>query len=110
MTEFRTGLRRRRKTPVQPSQRSRALARPRKAPGAVYSVESYRRAITTACRRAEVPHRHPNRLRHAAATRLRKEFGLDIARVILGHSSPATTEVYAEVDRQKALAVMEQVG
>jgi integrase len=60
--------------------------------------------------KANVPHWHPNQLRHNAATRLRKEFGLDVARVILGHSSPVVTEVYAEVDREKALAVMEKVG
>jgi len=57
-----------------------------------------------------VPRWGAHRLRHNAATYLRKEFGLDVARVILGHSSPAVTEVYAEVDREKALKVMEQVG
>jgi len=36
---------------------------------------------------------HPNQLRHNAATSLRREFGLDVARVILGHSSPVVTEV-----------------
>jgi hypothetical protein len=35
---------------------------------------------------------------------------LDVARVVLGHSSTAVTEVYAEVDREKALSVMELVG
>ncbi len=46
----------------------------------------------------------------SAATRLRWQFGLDAARVILGHSSPIVTEVYGEVDREKAIAVMERVG
>jgi hypothetical protein len=41
---------------------------------------------------------------------LRKEFGLDVARVILGHSSSSVTEIYAEVDHAKAISVMEQVG
>jgi integrase len=53
---------------------------------------------------------HPNQLRHNAATRLRKEFGLDVARVILGHSSPVVTEVYAEVDRATAMAVIAKIG
>jgi integrase len=57
-----------------------------------------------------VPHWHPHQLRHSAATRLRKEFGLDVARVILGHSSPAVTEVYADPDREKALNAMGQIG
>jgi integrase len=52
----------------------------------------------------------PNRLRHTAATFIRKEFGLDAARAILGHSSPAVTEVYAELDRDKATEVMARIG
>ncbi len=102
--------RRVRKSPVQPSQRDRAKARPKKGPGDAYTVDSYRRAIAYGCKRAGVPEWAPNRLRHSAATRLRKEFGLDAARVILGHSSPAVTEVYAEIDREKAAEVMGDVG
>jgi integrase len=30
---------------------------------------------------------HPNQLRHSAATRLRREFGLDVAKAVPGHSS-----------------------
>jgi len=52
----------------------------------------------------------PHRLRHNAATYLRKEFGLDTARVILGHRSPIVTEIYAEVDREKAIEAMLAVG
>lgn len=52
----------------------------------------------------------PNQLRHSAATYLRKRFGLDAARVILGHSTPAITEVYAELDRAQAIKVMGEVG
>lgn len=32
-------------------------------------------------------HWHPHQLRHNAGTYIRREFGLDVARVILGHSS-----------------------
>ena len=46
----------------------------------------------------------------SAATQLRKEFGLDVARAVLGHSSPAVTEVYAELDLSKAAEAMEKVG
>lgn len=53
---------------------------------------------------------HPHQLRHNAATELRKEFGLETARIILGHRSPAVTTIYAEQDRQKALEAMERVG
>jgi integrase len=53
---------------------------------------------------------HPHQLRHNAATRLRKEFGLDVARAVLGHASAAVTEIYAELDRAKAAEAMERVG
>ncbi len=110
MTERQAEKRRKRKSPVQPSQRDRSKARPKKRAGDAYTVDSFRRAIAYACSTAGVPEWAPNRLRHNAATRLRKEFGLDVARIILGHSSPAVTEVYAEVDREKALDAMERVG
>jgi len=122
---------------LTPSQRSRVRKlNPKKSPGDRYTTDSYREAIIKACARA-FPHPvtskikrkertaqqraeveewdrrhawHPNQLRHNAATRLRKEFGIDAARVILGHSSPAVTETYAEIDRDKAVAVMQMVG
>jgi integrase len=55
-------------------------------------------------------HWHPHQLRHNAATFLRKEFGLEIARIILGHRSMAMAEVYAEADQEKALEVIGRVG
>jgi integrase len=53
---------------------------------------------------------HPNQLRHAKATELRREAGLDAARAVLGHRSPQITEVYAEIDVAKAAQVMERLG
>jgi len=55
-------------------------------------------------------HWHPHQLRHNAATFLRKEFGLETARIILGHRSAAITEVYAEMDQQKAMEAIVRVG
>ncbi len=40
-----------------------------------------------------IPPWHPHQPRHNAATELRKEFGIEAARIILGHHSPAITEV-----------------
>ena len=100
-----------RKSPMTPSQAMRmAKARPRRTPRARYDRDSYRRAIHRACDKAAVPRWSPNQLRHATATFLRKEYGIDAARVILGHTSPATTEVYAELDRAKAIEIMGKVG
>ena len=119
--ERRAELRRNRQTPVQPSQRNRRRRKPRTEPGDKYINDSYRqaiergiakanRAIRDAGRTDEIPHWHPNQLRHNAATRLRREFGLDVARAVLGHSSPAVTEVYAELDCAKAAEAMERIG
>ena len=44
------------------------------------------------------------------ATWLRREFGLDIAQVVLDHSKADVTELYAELDLQKAMAAMERIG
>jgi integrase len=69
--------RRNRKTPLTPFQHARVRkANPQKAPRDRYDSRSYGHAIEKACRRAGVPKWHPHQLRHNAATRLRKEFGL----------------------------------
>jgi integrase len=78
--------------------------------GEFYKVTAYAAAISRACDKAEVPNWSPHKLRHNAATWLRKEFGLDIARVVLGHRSAHVTEVYAELDRDKAREAMGKVG
>jgi integrase len=123
--ERRDEQRRNRKSRVQPSQPNRRR-RPRTRAGERYDPNSYRQAIQNAIRKANreaerlaeaegrefapIPDWHPNMLRHAAATRLRREFGLDVARAVLGHSSPAVTEVYAELDATKAWEAMERIG
>jgi integrase len=109
-----------RKSKVQPSQRNRAKARPKRKPGDRYDTRSLYHAIDYGIRKAQdaaeragqrpIPHWHPHQLRHSAGTRLRKEFGLDVARAVLGHSSPVVTEVYAELDGAKAAEAMGQVG
>lgn len=53
---------------------------------------------------------HPHQLRHNAATNLRSQYGVEVARVILGHHSIAVTELYAERDQAKAITVMAQRG
>jgi integrase len=108
--EFRAEQRVNRKSPVQPSQRHRKKSRPERKPGKRWTTHAYAVAIRRACVKAGVPHWHPNQLRHNAATRIRKEFGLDVARTVLGHTSPATTQIYAEADTAKAALAMKQIG
>jgi integrase len=108
--ERRARMRERRRTRVQPSQACRAEARPRKAPGDRYTVASYRKAIRAACRKAGVPRWHPHQLRHARATEVRKLFGIEASRVVLGHQDVRATQVYAQEDRGKGVEVMRRIG
>jgi integrase len=100
-----------RKTPMTPSQARRKPKRhPRRAPGGQYDKNAYRQAIARACKKAGVPHFHPNRLRHTAATRIRQEYGIEAARQLLGHRSAATTEIYAEADLGRVIGIMAAIG
>ena len=51
-----------------------------------------------------------NRLRHNAATVLRREYGLDVAKTVLGHRLVETTQVNAAIDRKKATETIAKVG
>jgi integrase len=53
---------------------------------------------------------HPNQLRHAFATRVRKEHGLEAAQVLLGHARADVTQVYAERNQQLASEVVARIG
>jgi integrase len=110
----RARLRAARLTPLYPSH-VRALERKRKSnpkrrPRDHYDVGSYRQAIRRACMRAKVDVWRPNQLRHNAATRLRAEYGLDVAKAVLGHRRVETTQIYAEADQARAMQAIEQVG
>ena len=84
----------------------------------VYGIESANRVRLAEAkskgidaRRVElVPRWHPHQLRHNAATTLRREHGIEVARIILGHRSAAITELYAEVDHARAIDVMGKIG
>jgi integrase len=91
-----------------------------------YTKDSYGRAVSRACELAwpapdnfdrearrewNAAHRwSPNRLRHSYATEIRKQFGLEAAQVMLGHSTCSVTQVYAERDTAKGAAVARQIG
>jgi len=83
---------------------------PERKPKDSYDVPAYRRAISRACRTAGISVWTPHRLRHSAATCIRREFGLEVASIICGHKSLVVTQTYAEANRAKALKVMAEVG
>lgn len=110
-----------------PSKRSKPRRfRGTRAPRDHYTTGSYADAIHRACDRVwpapkelsdderrqwRKAHRwSPNQLRHAAGTRVRSEFGIEMARVILGHRSAVTTEIYAEADLRKAEEIQLRLG
>lgn len=84
--------------------------KPKRPAGACYTTESYRRAIQRAAKSAGVEHWHPNQLRHSAGTRVRREFGLEAAQVILGHSTADVTQIYAERNLSLAVLVARKSG
>lgn len=125
--ELRESQRANRKTPMTPSQAARRRKnRPQRKPGLRYDTSSYAYAIARGCERAFPPpktlnekqretwrlqHRwSPNQLRHTAATELRRQFGIEAARVVLGHTSPAVTMIYAAADETAAAEIMTRVG
>ena len=95
-------------------------------PGRKYDRTSYARAIKRACESAfpipdDIPSsekvawitKHmwsPNRLRHTFGTRVRRVFGLEETQLLLGHSSAATSEIYAETDKEKARVAARRIG
>jgi integrase len=85
-------------------------ARNRRLPGVRYTPGRLGHAIGRACERAGIEHWHPHQIRHAAATELRREIGIEAARVVLGHRSPGMAELYAEADRAAAAAHMARLG
>ncbi|MHC4406936.1 MAG: tyrosine-type recombinase/integrase [Planctomycetota bacterium] len=89
---------------------SKPKSNPKRAPGDRYMTRAYNHAIQRACERAGVPSWTPNQLRHTAATRIRAAYGIEAARIILGHSSAVTSEIYAEIDREKAREIMGEIG
>jgi integrase len=118
MEERAAALRANRKSKVQPSQQDRRKKRAEKKPGEAYAVTAYSHAIAQAIKRhnrgkpeaERIPHWHPHQLRHLRALELKREFGLDVARAVLGHRSPALTEHYATLDIARAAEAMAKLG
>jgi integrase len=120
--------------PAQGKRRGRLAARPKA--GGRYTKDSYRIALARACdrafphptlararpkdltddQRAELlawrkSHRwHPHQLRHTRATEIRRTYDTEAAQIILGHSKPETTMIYAERDLTRAREIMAAVG
>lgn len=99
-----------------PSRQDRRDPHARRVPRDHWDTTSYTATISSACRRAGVPHWTANQLRHALATQVRREFGLAAAAAVLGHScGHRVTDGYsweaAEDEMYKAAApAVEAIG
>jgi len=81
-----------------------------RAPREHYDDKTYCRAVKRVCERFGIPKWTPNQLRHTAGTYIREVYGLESAKIILGHQSMATTEIYAEKDAKIAIKIMKEIG
>jgi len=62
-------------------------------------------------RSRETPRKQPNTGFPAAEfPDALKRYAIEMARIILGHSTALTTEIYAEADRKKAAQVIQEIG
>jgi integrase len=116
-----------RKTPLSCGDRPGSKTKGR-AFRACYSKDTYAQAIVRACDLAFPPpeemtdektirawrkahHWRPNRLRHTAATAIRRVTGsIEKAQHVLGHAKPNTTLIYAERSLAEAAEVMRMLG
>ena len=109
-------------------------------PAVRYDRRSYRQAVVRACDKANaaaleelaaelakagktaeeieqelenrrlVPRWAPLQLRHSAATAIRAKYGVEAAKVVLGHTKVETSQIYAERDLGKAQQIMAEIG
>lgn len=57
-----------------------------------------------------LPYWAPNQLRHAAATEIRRLYGLEAAQVTLGHARADVTQVCADRDMKVAAEIARKIG
>ena len=86
-------LREKRTSPFYPCRDenyTRAKEQPSRKPREKWDATSYNQAIEYACKKAGIEKWSPNQLRHTFATQVRRRFGLEACRAVLGHSMRAS--------------------
>lgn len=79
------------------------------AKGSPLTTQLVSRKVWGVCKKHDL-HFFQYQLRHMAGTMVRKEADLESAQAYLGHSSIITSEIYAEVNFDKAIKIAEQFG
>lgn len=78
--------------------------------GEQYDVTAYRHAVHRACTRAGVKAWSPHQLRHLTGDTVREQFGIDGVQAILGHRHCRISEVYAQINTEKAAEIARAIG
>lgn len=88
--------------------------------GDLYNKADFARAIRRGIERLNadlvergeraIPFWSSHQIRHAFATQARSEFGLEAAKVLLGHSTLSATQIYAEADQSVAKQIISKIG
>lgn len=100
-----------RKTPLNQGNKpgTNRKEHPMITPGSHYSTHAFNVAVKRACDRAKVARFTPYDIRRTAATRIRARLSKDAAKLILGHVSSTTTEIYLLDEVQEAMKVAVQL-
>ena len=78
-------------------------------PGDRYNAGSLNNAVKRACKRAGVAGFTPYDVRRSAATRVRSLLGKEAAKLLLGHVSTDTTEIYLLDEVQEAIKMAKRL-
>ena len=100
-----------RQTPMGQGSREGSNRQPRPMinPGDRYGAHSLNNAVKRACKRAGVERFTLYDLRRTAATRVRSKLSKDAAKLLLGHVSSTTTEIYLLEEVQEAMKVAKKL-
>jgi integrase len=111
-TERRAALHAARKTPLSCGNRpgTNKKRRPKRPPSERYTTGSYRRAVQRALKKAGIDNWHPHQLRHNRGTEVRKAFGLEASKIVLGLKTVTMAELYSERDEGRAMEITEKMG
>jgi len=103
----------RRRSVATCSRRENQKPNPRKGPRtfkARYTPQTVCQAVERACVKAGIPQWTPYQLRHAAATAIRAEHGVEATQDVLGHETPDMTVIYAQRRDERVKQIMMEMG
>jgi len=111
MQEIRDQKSANRKTPMSCGNRpgTNRKQHPMITPGKKYLPNSLYNAVIRACERSKTREFTPYDLRRSAATRIRSELGKEAAKLLLGHVSTDTTDIYLLDEVKESMKVAKQL-